>query len=112
MELCTQPLPRSLQVLLPPVATPHPELPAGEVVEDVLAEERRVEAAAGAGGPDAAELCEDVVAGRLVDEHVGGGAHGQEQGHVHHLLQPRLTVRRLVVLITFDIARTQLLILK
>ena len=78
------------------VAAPHPELPACEVVEDVLAEERRVEAAAGAtGGPDAAELCEDVVAGRLVDEHVAGGAHRQEQGHVHNLLQPRLTVDRL-----------------
>ena len=77
----------------PQVLLPHPELPAGEVVENVLAEERRVEAAAaGAVGPDAAELCDDVVAGRLVDEHVAGGAHRQEQGHVHHLLQPRLTV--------------------
>ena len=73
----------------------YPEPPAGEVVEYVLAKEWVVgEAIAGRiGRPDAAERSDDVVAGRLVDEHVARGADGQEQRHVHNLLHPGLAVK-------------------
>ena len=73
----------------------YPEPPAGEIVEDVLAKERVVgepEAGGRIGRPDAAERSDDVVARRLVDEHVARGADGQEESHVNHLLHPGLAI--------------------
>ena len=74
----------------PQASLSHLEPPAGEVVENVFAEERFGES--GPRRPDAAERRHGVVAGRLVHEHEALGADAREQRHVHHFEQPLLAV--------------------